>query len=111
MLPLRFPNSDIRSKQTHRGGGWVANHSHASCRDDWPWPGHLQGGSRLWPRPHAKGRLAAAKAPCTRGGRLWPARKWLLACGEAIGAVPTRRVATPTACVGAAAAVQRGKRT
>ncbi|RRT66744.1 hypothetical protein B296_00007376 [Ensete ventricosum] len=34
----------------------------STCRGGWPWHGHLQGGSLLWPRPPAKGRPAAAKA-------------------------------------------------
>ncbi|RWW52661.1 hypothetical protein BHE74_00040901 [Ensete ventricosum] len=56
MHPLRFPNSGIRAK---REGGWAASHGQASCRGGWPWPGHLQGDGRLWPRSPVKGRLAA----------------------------------------------------
>ncbi|RWW06910.1 hypothetical protein GW17_00029732 [Ensete ventricosum] len=59
MHPLRFPNIGIRAKQTQRRRGWVASHSQASCR-----------GGQLWPRPPAKGRLAAATTPPTGSGRL-----------------------------------------
>ncbi|RWV77438.1 hypothetical protein GW17_00061731 [Ensete ventricosum] len=109
MYPLRFPNSGIRAKQTQQGGGWAASHRQASYRGD-----------RLWPRP------------LQRGDCLRPARKGLLALGEAAGVAPTRseaawvgclrrghkgsthprparRGATPAACI-EAALVQRGKR-
>ncbi|RWW00235.1 hypothetical protein GW17_00036806 [Ensete ventricosum] len=62
-------------QQTQRGGGWAASLGQASYRGDRPWPGHLQGGGRLWPRPPTKGRLAAAKALCIGVGRLRPARR------------------------------------
>ncbi|RWW50953.1 hypothetical protein BHE74_00042749, partial [Ensete ventricosum] len=59
--------------QTQRGG-WAASHGQASYRGGRPRPGHLQGGDRLWPRPPAKGRVAATKAPCTGGDRCLRAR-------------------------------------
>ncbi|RRT67409.1 hypothetical protein B296_00010235 [Ensete ventricosum] len=43
-------------------GGGVATCMLSTCRGGWPRPGYLQGGDRLWPRPPAKGRPAAAKA-------------------------------------------------
>ncbi|RWV89928.1 hypothetical protein GW17_00047903 [Ensete ventricosum] len=47
-----------------RPSAGVAGHDQAPYRGGQPHPSHLQGGSRLWPRPPAKGRSAVAKAPC-----------------------------------------------
>ncbi|RWV92428.1 hypothetical protein GW17_00045201 [Ensete ventricosum] len=98
-----------------------------------PRPGHLQGGDRLWPRSPVKGQLAVAKAPCTGGDRLRPARKHgrlqrgacrgdrlqggtrmgrsLAASPEAAACPCEAAGAAPVACVGATTTVaQRGKR-
>ncbi|RWW20573.1 hypothetical protein GW17_00015312 [Ensete ventricosum] len=74
-----------------------------------PRPVHLQGGGQLWLRPHAKGRLAAIKAPYTGGGRLWPAHrggrrlrgpahKGLLARDEVVRAMPAHCQAAMVGC-------------
>ncbi|RWW40158.1 hypothetical protein BHE74_00054441 [Ensete ventricosum] len=84
----------------------VVGHDQAPYKGGWPWPGHLQGGGRLWPRPPAKGRSAAAKAPLhrgwqplagttaysatsIRGGRQRPARKGKLLAASLKRATPT----------------------
>ncbi|RWV83952.1 hypothetical protein GW17_00054382 [Ensete ventricosum] len=67
-------SKDRGQSTTARLSAGVVGHSQAPYKGGRPWLGHLQGGGpprlghlqggdRLWPRPPAKGRPTAAKAP------------------------------------------------
>ncbi|RRT68856.1 hypothetical protein B296_00017232 [Ensete ventricosum] len=99
-------NEDRGQPTMARPSAGVAGHDQAPCRGGQPWPDHLQGGDRLWPRPPTKGRSATVMAPY----------KGAMGCStcsavpvRAIGCRAPARAKAATACVGATTATQRGQ--